>query len=526
MRARGRRRASIEVAVALAAAWLGPVAAARATVVQSYGSPAARPAVAANPRTQTEYAFWQGAGGRIQEAWGSGRWQGPLRTGWSSASAPAAAVGANGSQYVFWLGADGDLYEAWHTNRWHGPVDTGWSANSAPAVAVDPRNDHQYVFFEGLNGDLYEAWHTDRWHGPVDTGWRSSSGASVAVTNDGHQYVWWQGANGDLYEAWYTNRWHGPADMGWQSSSAPAIAVNPRGAEQYVFWLGTNGDVWEASYVRGWRAAVDRGWRSSSAPAAAATQGGQLYVLWQGAGGAVQRAVYERGRWHGPQRTAWAVHTPQLAGCVPSGSSWVFSGPASQRVIALTFDDGPWYDTPQFLDILEREHVPATFFEIGEQISQYGQGGAIERRMLADGDIVGDHTWNHANVSGGGSFAAGEIGQTAAAIRAATGGFEPCLFRAPGGAVGPGLLSVARSMGFLTIQWDIDPRDWATPGTNAIYDNVIANAHPGAIVIQHDGGGNRTETLAALPREIATLRSEGYRFENVAQLLGLRLRFR
>ena len=63
-------------------------------------------------------------------------------------------------------------------------------------------------------------------------------------------------------------------------------------------------------------------------------------------------------------------------------------------------------------------------------------------------------------------------------------------------------------MGFTTIQWDIDPRDWALPGTNAIYQNVISNAHPGAIVIQHDGGGNRSETLAALPREIDTLRSE------------------
>ena len=64
-------------------------------------------------------------------------------------------------------------------------------------------------------------------------------------------------------------------------------------------------------------------------------------------------------------------------------------------MVALTFDDGPWYDTPQFLDILEHYHVPATFFEIGEQISTYGEGGAIERRMLADGDMIGDHTWSH-----------------------------------------------------------------------------------------------------------------------------------
>jgi peptidoglycan/xylan/chitin deacetylase (PgdA/CDA1 family) len=220
------------------------------------------------------------------------------------------------------------------------------------------------------------------------------------------------------------------------------------------------------------------------------------------------------------------LHTPRLVGCVPSGPAFVDNGPSNRRVIALTFDDGPWYDTSQFLDILEQYHVPATFFEIGEQISTYGEGGAIERRMLADGDMIGDHTWSHANVSGAGSFAAGQISQAATAIEQATHGFTPCLFRAPFGAVSGPLISEARSMGFTTIQWDIDPRDWALPGVSAIYDNVIANAHPGAIVIQHDGGGNRSETLAALPQEIQALRSRGYQFVTVTQLLGQALIYR
>ena len=225
-----------------------------------------------------------------------------------------------------------------------------------------------------------------------------------------------------------------------------------------------------------------------------------------------------------PAKPALAsIHTPQLVGCVASGAPFVNNGPSNARVIALTFDDGPWYDTPQFLSILEHYHVPATFFEIGDQVSTYGQGGSVERRMLADGDMIGDHTWNHANVSGGGSFAAGEIGQAAAAIKQATGGFQPCLFRAPYGATSPNLITVASSMGFKTIQWDIDPRDWARPGTNAIYDNVVANAHPGAIVLQHDGGGDRSETLAALPQEIQTLKSRGYQFVTITQLFGMKL---
>jgi peptidoglycan-N-acetylglucosamine deacetylase len=221
-----------------------------------------------------------------------------------------------------------------------------------------------------------------------------------------------------------------------------------------------------------------------------------------------------------PAKPALArLHTPRLVGCVPSGPDFVFHGPTSRREVALTFDDGPWYDTPQFLAVLEREHVVATFFEIGEQIATYGQGGAIERRMLADGDMIGDHTWSHANVAGAGSFAATQISDTAAAIRKATGGFTPCLFRAPGGSVSPALITQARSMSFTTIQWSVDPRDWARPGTSAIYNNVVANAQSGAIVLQHDGGGDRSQTLAALPGEINTLRAMGYQFVTVTQML-------
>jgi peptidoglycan/xylan/chitin deacetylase (PgdA/CDA1 family) len=220
------------------------------------------------------------------------------------------------------------------------------------------------------------------------------------------------------------------------------------------------------------------------------------------------------------------AHTPKLVGCLPNGSPFVNSGRTDKRVIALTFDDGPWYDTPQFLDILERYHVPATFFEIGEQISTFGQGGAIERRMLADGDMVGDHTWSHADVAAGGPFARSQIQMTADAIRQATHGFTPCLFRAPFGATSPALISLVLSMGFTAIQWDIDPRDWARPGTAAIYDNVVTNAHPGAIVLQHDGGGDRSETLAALPQEIQTLRSRGYQFVTITQMFGMKLLYK
>ncbi len=214
------------------------------------------------------------------------------------------------------------------------------------------------------------------------------------------------------------------------------------------------------------------------------------------------------------------LRTPRLVGCTTGGAAFVTHGPLGRREIALTFDDGPWPDTPAFLKILEREHVNATFFQIGEQVGTYGP--AVDKRMLADGDIIGDHSWSHPNLAGAGSFAAGQISETATAIRKLT-GFRPCLLRAPYGSVSPALIGEARRMGFTTIQWDVDPRDWSRPGTGAIYSNVVRNAHDGAIVIQHDGGGDRSETLAALPREIETLRHEGYRFVTITQMLGLRL---
>ncbi len=186
------------------------------------------------------------------------------------------------------------------------------------------------------------------------------------------------------------------------------------------------------------------------------------------------------------------VRAVTLVGCAAKGPNFVFHGPTNVRDIALAFDDGPWNDTPQFLSLLERENVPATFFEIGDQIAQYGgKGGSVERRMLRDGDMIGDHTWTHPNMPTlSPSAQRSQIAMTAAAISRATGGFKPCLFRAPYGATSPGLLSLVRSMGMTTIQWNVDPRDWAMPGVGAIESNVISNASGGAILEMHDGGGN------------------------------------
>lgn len=222
------------------------------------------------------------------------------------------------------------------------------------------------------------------------------------------------------------------------------------------------------------------------------------------------------------------LHTPRLVGCVPKGPSVVYSGSARRHEVALTFDDGPWSQPPaiKFVDLLARYHVPATFFEIGSQLRTYDRTGTVQRKMLANGNMIGDHTWNHPDMARlSPSAQRSELERTAAAIRRAT-GFTPCLWRPPYGAVNRTAIAEARSLGLLTIQWDVDPVDWKMPGATTIYQRVVGAAHNGAIILQHYGGGPRYQTYDALPREIRTLRARGYKFVTVAQMLGLRLVYR
>jgi peptidoglycan/xylan/chitin deacetylase (PgdA/CDA1 family) len=187
---------------------------------------------------------------------------------------------------------------------------------------------------------------------------------------------------------------------------------------------------------------------------------------------------------------------------------------ADGRAVALTFSDGPGRHTPAVLEILERHRVPGTFFVVGRMIR--GRE-ALLRRALAQGSALGNHTFTHADVSGGGYR---ELRRTQNAIRRAT-DYTPCVFRAPHGAVSRLLVRQARWLGLHTVGVDVDPGDWNEPGSGTIYERVVSRARPGAIILLHDGGRRREQTVAALPRIITTLRSRGYHFITVPQLLGL-----
>ncbi|MGI8750122.1 MAG: polysaccharide deacetylase family protein [Thermoleophilaceae bacterium] len=186
-------------------------------------------------------------------------------------------------------------------------------------------------------------------------------------------------------------------------------------------------------------------------------------------------------------------------------------GPARGRRIALTLDDGPGGYTAAILRTLKRLRARATFFVIGSQVAERA---ALLRRELRQGSEIGNHTWSHTVQS-----PRRQLRATSAVIRRAT-GFEPCLSRPPYGDARPSFVAAARRLGMSTVEWDVDPRDWTAPGATAIVKRVMAGAHPGAIVVMHDGGGPRGGTLTALPRIIRGLRRRGYRLVTVSELLG------
>lgn len=219
-----------------------------------------------------------------------------------------------------------------------------------------------------------------------------------------------------------------------------------------------------------------------------------------------------------PVRPAAAkITVPRLVGCRATGPAMRSSGPRDRRMVAISFDDGPSPYTEAILASLKRHRAHATFFQVGNQM---GGRAALQRRILAEGHSIGDHSWSHPVLSGGGAFAASEVSRTKERIRANT-GFTPCLFRAPYGAVSGGLIKLVRDRGMLTIQWDVDPTDWAKPGTGAIISRVLRQARRGSIILMHDGGGNRSQSVAAAEAILASFERQGVKVVSVETLLGL-----
>ena len=186
------------------------------------------------------------------------------------------------------------------------------------------------------------------------------------------------------------------------------------------------------------------------------------------------------------------------------------------REIALTFDDGPGPYTPEVLSILERHDVPATFFEVGV-LERYFYASTAE--IVADGDVIGDHTEKHLPMSRLPPRA--QRGQLLADARALArhGARFPRLFRPPYGLWNAATLALLRHYRMLMVLWTVDTSDYRRPGVRAIVRAAVDGARPGAIILLHDAGGNRSQTVAALPQIIAALERRHYRVVTVPRLL-------
>jgi cellulose synthase/poly-beta-1,6-N-acetylglucosamine synthase-like glycosyltransferase/peptidoglycan/xylan/chitin deacetylase (PgdA/CDA1 family) len=200
--------------------------------------------------------------------------------------------------------------------------------------------------------------------------------------------------------------------------------------------------------------------------------------------------------------------------------------------LALTFDDGPDSDwTPKILDILKQKGVPATFFVVGANALSHP---ALLNRMVADGHEIGNHSYTHPNMATISQRAVQiELNATERLVEAYTGrGMR--LFRAPffGDAepttadeLGP--VYDAQQRGYLSVGLHVDTEDWQRPGVQTILNNAISEVmagnadRSGNIILLHDGGGNRAQTVAALPQLIDTLKAKGYHFVRVSDLAGL-----
>lgn len=202
------------------------------------------------------------------------------------------------------------------------------------------------------------------------------------------------------------------------------------------------------------------------------------------------------------------------------------SGQTNDKVMALTFDDGPDPKyTPRILDLLSRYHVPATFFVVG--VNAENNIGLIKREYR-EGHEIGNHTYSHPNIATVSDYRTElELSATQRILENAI-GHSTTLFRPPYNADSepetPSELKPierAQNEGYVTVAESIDPRDWQTPTTaKAILDEIKAEQGNGHVILLHDAGGNRDATLAALPQIIEYFRSQGYRFILAGDLIG------
>lgn len=180
------------------------------------------------------------------------------------------------------------------------------------------------------------------------------------------------------------------------------------------------------------------------------------------------------------------------------------------KIVYLTFDDGPnAVNSPRLLRLLAREHVPATFFVVGQYL---GGNRDYATHLWLSGHAVGNHTWSHADLT---HLSADQVRHQLVWTQRLLGQAGGQCMRPPYGAINSGVSAVSRGLGLTPVLWTVDPQDWAHQNALYITSHVLTHVRNRSIVLLHDGGGSRSATIAAVRVIIPQLRSLGYEFRTV-----------
>lgn len=187
-----------------------------------------------------------------------------------------------------------------------------------------------------------------------------------------------------------------------------------------------------------------------------------------------------------------------------------------EKLVALTFDDGPWPgQTEQILHVLRQYHVRATFFMVGYLAKRQP---ALVRKVAAEGHLVGNHTMGHKVLTKlKPAVVDKQITQGQSTIQRLS-GESSTWFRPPGGELSPAVWARIRRAHLKVALWNVDPQDWRRKPSKQIAHSVVTHVKPGSVVLMHDGGGDRSQTIKALPVIIRSLQSRGYRFVTLDEI--------
>ncbi|NEE01751.1 polysaccharide deacetylase family protein [Phytoactinopolyspora halotolerans] len=180
------------------------------------------------------------------------------------------------------------------------------------------------------------------------------------------------------------------------------------------------------------------------------------------------------------------------------------------KVIYLTFDDGPSRETVQILEVLSTYDAKAVFFAVGQNLAQQGD---VARRIVAEGHVLANHTWNHADLTGLDDAGFDRELDETAALLARLGSHSTCV-RPPYGSTDDGVERELVERGMHQVMWNVDTEDWTKPGVDHIVDRLLG-VDSGDVILMHDGGTGRKQTAEALREALPELAERGYAFEVV-----------